>query len=116
MTVHSFFECFLCVTYINSVIHGAFYFIDNTFIPTFTFVNAFSVDFGWKRTVTFSIHEVTGKDSPTDFHDEVSVCTKNQQQKQNKQQQGVKYFGNQSSQVVMYRVCRSCIGSRGGQQ
>ena len=41
MTVHSFFECLLCVTYINSVTHRAFYLIDNKFRPTFTFVNVF---------------------------------------------------------------------------
>ena len=51
-----FFERLLSVTYINSVTHGAFYFVDHTFIPEFTFVDTFSVDFRWKRTVTFSIH------------------------------------------------------------
>ena len=56
MTIHYFFERLLCVTYINSVTHGALYLIDNIFRPTFTFVDTFSVDFGWKRTITFSIH------------------------------------------------------------
>ena len=46
MTIHYFFESLLCVTYINSVTHGAFYLIDNTFRQTFTFVDIFSVDFG----------------------------------------------------------------------
>ena len=64
MTIHSFFECLLCVTYINSVTHRAFYLIDNTFRLTFTFVDKFSVDFGWKRKIKFSIHEVFGKYSP----------------------------------------------------
>ena len=45
MTVHYFFESLLSVTYINSVTHGAFYFVDYTFRPAFTFVDTFSVDF-----------------------------------------------------------------------
>ena len=44
MPVHSFFERLLSVTYIKSVTHGAFYFVDYTFIPEFTFVDTFSVD------------------------------------------------------------------------
>ena len=56
MTVHSFFEFLLCVTYINIVTHRALYFIDNTFRLTFTFVKKNSIDFGWKRKVTFYIH------------------------------------------------------------
>ena len=58
MAVHYFFECLMCVTYINSVTHRALYLIDNTFRLAFTFINTFSVDFGCKRTVTFSIHYV----------------------------------------------------------
>ena len=73
MTVHYFFECFLFVTNINSVTHTPFYLIDNTFRPTITFVEAFSVDFVWKRKITFSIHSVFGKDSPPNFCGEVSV-------------------------------------------
>ena len=41
MTIHSFFERLLCVTYINSVTYGALYLIDNTFRPTFTLVDTF---------------------------------------------------------------------------
>ena len=41
MTVHSFFECLLCVAHINSVTHRAFYLIYNTFRPIFTFVDVF---------------------------------------------------------------------------
>ena len=51
-----FFECLLSVTYINGVTHGAFYFLDYTFRPEFTFVDKFYVDFIWKRIVTFYIH------------------------------------------------------------
>ena len=56
MTVDYFFESLLIVTYINSVTHGAFYFVDNTFRPAFTFVDTFYVEFLWKRTVTLSTH------------------------------------------------------------
>ena len=56
MTVPYFLECLLCVNYINSVIHGSFYFIDQTFLPEFNFVDAFAVDLGRKRTV-ISVHE-----------------------------------------------------------
>ena len=61
MTIHSFFEGFLCVTYINTITHGAFYLIDNTFRPTFTFVDAFSKDL-MDRECNFSLpSEVSGK-------------------------------------------------------
>ena len=50
------FLCLLCVTYINSVTHGAFYLVDCKFRPAFTFLDTLSVDFIWKRIVTFSIH------------------------------------------------------------
>ena len=30
MTLHYFFECLMCDTYINGVMHGAFYFVDYT--------------------------------------------------------------------------------------
>ena len=33
------------VTYINSVTHGAFYFVDYTFSLAFSFVDTFSVEF-----------------------------------------------------------------------
>ena len=56
MTVNSFFESLLSVTYINSVAHGAFYFVDYTSRSAFIFVDTFSVEFGWKITVTFFIH------------------------------------------------------------
>ena len=56
MTVHYFFECLLSVTYINSVTLGAFYFVDYTPISEFTFVDTFSVDFKWRRTIKISIH------------------------------------------------------------
>ena len=56
MTVHSFFENLISVTYINRVTHGVFYFVDNTFRPAFTFVETFSVDFLWKITDTLSIN------------------------------------------------------------
>ena len=59
-TVHYFLEYPLCVTYINRVTHGALYLIDHTFRPTFTFVDAFSVDFGWKRTITFTMKKKDG--------------------------------------------------------
>ena len=45
MSVDSFFQSLLSVTYINTVTHGAFYFVDNTFRPAFTFVDTFSDDF-----------------------------------------------------------------------
>ena len=45
----------MSVTYINSITHGAFDFVDYTFKSAFTFVDTFSVEFWWKRTVTFSI-------------------------------------------------------------
>ena len=45
MTVHSFFESLLSVTYINSVTHGEFYVVDYTFISAFNFVDTFSVEF-----------------------------------------------------------------------
>ena len=45
MTVHYFFESLLCVTYINSVPHAVFYFVDYKSIPAFTIVDTFSVDF-----------------------------------------------------------------------
>ena len=51
MTIHSFFERLLFVTYINSVTQEALCLIDNKFRPTFTFVDTFYVDFGWKRTI-----------------------------------------------------------------
>ena len=41
MTVRYFFECLLSVTYINNVTHGAFYLVDYTFRPAFTFINTF---------------------------------------------------------------------------
>ena len=41
MTAHSIFESLLSITYINSVTHGEFYFVDYTFRPAFTFVNFF---------------------------------------------------------------------------
>ena len=41
MTIHSFLESLMSVTYINSVTHTAFYFIDNTFRSAFTFVDTF---------------------------------------------------------------------------
>ena len=53
---HTFFKSNLSVTYINSVTHGAFYFVDYTSRSAFTFVKIFYVDFIWKITVTFSIH------------------------------------------------------------
>ena len=56
MTAHSFFGSLTSVTYINSVTHGAFYFVDYTYRSAFTFVDTFYVDFRWKRTVRFSIH------------------------------------------------------------
>ena len=56
MTVHYFFESMLSVTYINSVTHGAFKFVYDTSRLKFTFVDTFSIDFIWKRTVTFYIH------------------------------------------------------------
>ena len=58
MNVHDFFESLLSVTYINSVTHGAFYFLDYTSKSAFTFVDIFSVEFRWKKIVTFSIHQV----------------------------------------------------------
>ena len=51
MTVHSFLGSLLIVTYINSVTHWAFYFVDYAFRPAFTFLDTFSIDFWWKRTV-----------------------------------------------------------------
>ena len=42
MTVHSFFESLLSFTYINSITHIAFYFVDYTFRPAFTFVDTFT--------------------------------------------------------------------------
>ena len=61
MTVHSFFECLLCFTYVNRVTHRAFYLIDNTFRPTFTFVDAFSKDL-MDRECNFSFpSKVNGK-------------------------------------------------------
>ena len=56
MTILSFLESLLSVTYINSVTRTAFFLIYNTFRSEFTFVENVSVDFRWKRTVTFSIH------------------------------------------------------------
>ena len=56
MTVHSSYEIMLSVTDINSVTHGAFYFVDYTLRPAFTLVDTFSVDFLCKRIVTFSVH------------------------------------------------------------
>ena len=46
MTVHYFFECLLSVTYINIVTYEAYYFVDYTFRPEFTFVDTFYVDVG----------------------------------------------------------------------
>ena len=51
MNVHSFFESLLSVTYINSVTHGAFYFVDYTLRSEFTFVDTFYVNFRWRRTL-----------------------------------------------------------------
>ena len=56
MTVYSFFEGLLSVTYINSVTHGEFYVVDYTPRSEFTFVDTFPVEFRWNRTVKFSIH------------------------------------------------------------
>ena len=51
-----FFVSLLSVTCMNIVTNGAFYFEDYTFRPAFTFIDKISVEFWWKRTVTFSIH------------------------------------------------------------
>ena len=56
MTVHSFPESLLSVTCINSVTHGALYFVDHTFRQAFTFLDTFYVDFLWKGRVTLYIH------------------------------------------------------------
>ena len=56
MTVHYFLGGLLSVTYINSDTHEEFYFVYYTSRSAFTFVDTFSVDFRWKRTVIFSIH------------------------------------------------------------
>ena len=53
MTFHSFFECLMCVTYINSVTHGAFYLIDNTFRSTFTFVDTFPLNLDGREQLHF---------------------------------------------------------------
>ena len=45
MIVHSFFESLMSDTYLNSVTHEAFYFVDYASISAFTFVDTFSVDF-----------------------------------------------------------------------
>ena len=73
MTVHSFFEYLTSVNYIHKVTLGAFYFVDYTLRPTFTFVDIFYLECRWKKTVTLPIHEILGKYSPPDFCGEVSV-------------------------------------------
>ena len=45
MTVNSFFESLLSVTYKNGVTHRAFYFVDYSFRMSFNFVDTCSVDF-----------------------------------------------------------------------
>ena len=54
MTVHYFLECLLSFTYINSVIHGSFYFIDLKKIPEFTFLDIFTALYGRKRYQHFA--------------------------------------------------------------
>ena len=53
MTVHPFFECLLYITYINSVTHGAFYFIDLTCSPVFTYIDTFAINIGWKKILHY---------------------------------------------------------------
>ena len=52
-----FFLIILSAIYINSVTHGAFYFLHFTLRTAFTSVEKISVEFWWKRTVTYSIHQ-----------------------------------------------------------
>ena len=56
MTIHYFFESLLSVTYINSVTHGEFYFVDYISRSAFTFVDTFSVDFRWKSEILMKLY------------------------------------------------------------
>ena len=41
--------------------------------PESTFIDTFALNLRWNRTVTLSIHWVTGENYPPDFRDEVSI-------------------------------------------